>query len=405
MSQNYLETYKKRISHLGSSPQERAFNSGILEFRRYLKYNQHVVSNLNTHRNNDTKFRGAILTDREDENRVSQILLVELDVDIEPGDLVQWGEGAPWLVYRSTTSSYQPYQKFHMVRCNYEMRWVDEEGRVQESWIYLLGHKDSKVKDNFRTWNNLITPQPNKYIEIILPHTKIKQGTEIMIIDEVWYLVDYDQNSVPGIIYMSFTETNLNAQRDSLEEKLANVDTVAVWELDVAETRSVMAGELFEINYSVSKNGLIQDDIKPIITWESEYLTWEGDKIRAGKTYDVFVDVKVSYNGVEKIQTISITHGTQEEELIIVGDNKIRVGGRKQVVYSVGVDAVFSLYQQDEEGNLIETDLAAITKADTNTCAIETNKENKLGTIILVANADTQTATKAIDIVPLWQVI
>jgi hypothetical protein len=45
-----------------------------------------------------------------------------------------------------------------MVRCNYNIKWVDENGTVQSSWIYLLGHKDSKVKDNFRTWNDLITP-------------------------------------------------------------------------------------------------------------------------------------------------------------------------------------------------------------------------------------------------------
>jgi hypothetical protein len=42
----------------------------------------------------------------------------------------------------------------------------------------------------------------------------MKLGTEIIIIDETWYLVDFDKNSVPGIIFMSFTETNFNEQRD-----------------------------------------------------------------------------------------------------------------------------------------------------------------------------------------------
>ena len=58
-------------------------------------------------------------------------------------------------------------------------------------------------------------------------------GTEIMVLDEVWYLVDYDQNSVPGVIYMSFTETNLNEQRDSLEQKLANADNLATWTIQM----------------------------------------------------------------------------------------------------------------------------------------------------------------------------
>ena len=42
-----------------------------------------------------------------------------------------------------------------------------------------------------------------------MPHKLMALGTEIMVMDEVWYLVDYDQASVPGIVYMSFTETNL----------------------------------------------------------------------------------------------------------------------------------------------------------------------------------------------------
>lgn len=66
-----------------------------------------------------------------------------------------------------------------------------------------------------------------------MPHQLMALGTEIMVLDEVWYLVDYDQNSVPGVIYMSFTETNLNEQRDSLEQKLANADNLATWTIQM----------------------------------------------------------------------------------------------------------------------------------------------------------------------------
>jgi hypothetical protein len=78
-----------------------------------------------------------------------------------------------------------------MVRCNHYIKWVDN-GKLKESWIYLLGSKDSKIKDNFRTWHDVITPQPNKYIQIILPHVTMPINTEIIVMDEAWYLVDYD---------------------------------------------------------------------------------------------------------------------------------------------------------------------------------------------------------------------
>lgn len=67
---NYLDVYKMRAYHLGDTPQERAFNSGILEFRRYLKYNSHTQRNLLLEDNNQY-FDGVILTDKEDDNRVS----------------------------------------------------------------------------------------------------------------------------------------------------------------------------------------------------------------------------------------------------------------------------------------------------------------------------------------------
>ena len=163
-----------------------------------------------------------------------------------------------------------------MVKCNYEIKWVDEEGAIQKSWIYLLGHKDSKIKDNFRTWNNLITPQPNKYINIILPFRKIKQGTEIMVLDEVWYLVDDDRNSVPGISFMSFTETNLNEQRDDLANSLANADTVAEWRLDLPSHRYVLPFSTFKANYSILKNGIEDTSIVPEMSISGDFVISDG---------------------------------------------------------------------------------------------------------------------------------
>jgi hypothetical protein len=80
---NYIDVYKRRISHLGNDYQEHAYKSGILEFRRYLKYNQHTEHNLSVD-GSDTNFSGVILTDKEDENRVSQILLVKVVEDGGP---------------------------------------------------------------------------------------------------------------------------------------------------------------------------------------------------------------------------------------------------------------------------------------------------------------------------------
>ena len=390
---SYLEVYKKRISHLGTNPQDRAYQSGILEFRRYLKYNQHTERNLTILRDS-TIFDGVILTDNEDENRVSQILLVKVLEDggpaIQQGDLIQWGDGNPWLVYRTTTSSYQPHQKFYMVRCNHYIKWIDEQGKLNESWVYLLGSKDSKIKDNFRTWHNVITPQPNKYINIIMPHKLMPLNTEIMVIDEVWYLVDYDQSSVPGIIFMSFTETNLNQQRDDVDNKIANVDKLATWVINMPATRTVAANTIIVPEFAILKNGVIQD-AESKISVDGGLTLQDNGLIEVGTTGGTLV---VEYEGVSSTQTI-IVEEVAKPSYVFVGNEKIRATTKHKYELVGASAADFSV-----SNNLIK-----IINVDGNTCTIEANDKNKLGKTTITAICDGISYTKNIQVVSLWQVI
>jgi hypothetical protein len=83
------------------------------------------------------------------------------------------------------------------------------------------------IKGNFRTWHNLITPQPNKYAEIIIPRREIDRGTNFIIEDEGWKLVEYDYTSVPGVMYLSLTESKINLIYDDLDIDLADTDKLA----------------------------------------------------------------------------------------------------------------------------------------------------------------------------------
>ncbi len=395
---NYIDVYKRRISHLGTSPQERAYQSGILEFRRYLKYNQHTEYNL-IRDGEEESFPGVILTDKEDENRVSQILLVKVIEDggpeLKQGDLIWWGEDKqPWLIYRSTTSSYQPHQKFYMVRCNYEIKWLDAEGMLHSSWIYLVGSKDSKIKDNFRTWHSVITPQPNKHINIIMPHQLMDLGTEIIVLNEVWYLVDYDQNSVPGVIFMSFTETNLNEQRDSVAEKIANIDKLAVWDIDMPTSRIVAANSIFDLSYVILKDGVAQN-VEPEIIVDGNLILLDNNQIQVGDLNGG--TITISYKGVSKVQSIAIG-GTPAVKPVFVGDNKIRVASSNTyVLENVGSNKVnFTI---DDPKQLVSL------KVEENICTIIANDKNKLGSFTLTASYGEQKFTKTIQVVSLWQVI
>ena len=412
---NYIDVYKRRISHLGSDYQEHAYKSGILEFRRYLKYNQHTEKNLILE-GTDIKFDGVILTDKEDENRVSQILLTKVIEDggpaLKPGDLIWWGnDECPWLIYRTATSSYQPHQKFYMVRCNYKVNWLDADGMLHDSWIYLLGSKDSKIKDNFRTWHSVITPQPNKYINIMMPHQLMDLGTEIMVLDEVWYLVDYDQNSVPGVIFMSFTETNFNEQRDSLEDKLANADRLATWEIQMLKNRVVEANSIVDLNYTILKNGVAQD-VEPIIEVSENLTLLNPHQVQVGNSGSG--TITINYKGVVKTQTLTVGK-TPAAKLLVICDEKIRVASEENKIVLQNakeadvIDFIFEDWEE-ENGNIPIPlndliDLKSI-RIEHNICYFNVNKKNKLGKFILkIKYNGNQVIEKTIQVVSLWQVI
>lgn len=412
---NYIDVYKRRISHLGSNYQEHAYKSGILEFRRYLKYNQHTEKNLILE-GTDVKFDGVILTDKEDENRVSQILLTKVIEDggpaLKPGDLIWWGSDEhPWLIYRTTISSYQPHQKFYMVRCNYKVNWLDADGMLHDNWIYLLGSKDSKIKDNFRTWHSVITPQPNKYINIMMPHQLMDLGTEIMVLDEVWYLVDYDQNSVPGVIFMSFTETNFNEQRDSLEDKLANADRLATWEIQMLKNRVVEANSIVDLNYTILKNGVAQD-VEPIIEVSENLTLLNSHQVQVGNSGSG--TITINYKGVVKTQTLTVGK-TPAAKLVVTCDEKIRVASEENKIVLQNakeadvIDFIFEDWK-DGEGNIPMPlndliDLKSV-RIEHNICYFNVNKKNKLGKFILkIKYNGNQVIEKTIQVVSLWQVI
>lgn len=132
----YYNIYRKRVGYLGHDPQQKAFHSGILEFRKNLKYSENTEKGLRTRAGK--RFDGIILTDKQDENRISQILCTDIEDKLQIGDMITW-KNAQWLIYEETVSSYQPYNKYFIVRCDWVIKWVDQEGELHQEWCYLVG--------------------------------------------------------------------------------------------------------------------------------------------------------------------------------------------------------------------------------------------------------------------------
>lgn len=389
----YYDIYRRRASHMGLTPQQRALKSGKREYKMYEKYSEHTVRGLKC---NDNIFSGVILTHKQDENNTSLKLLTDTCVGLNVGDLVDWNE-SKWLVWYKTFSSYQPHDKFEIIRCNYEINWLDKEGILHSSFCHLVSSQESKVKENFRTWNELITPQPNKYLEIIMPYQPIDKNTEIMVFDEVWRLVEYDKTSVPGIIYMSFTETKLNELTDDTNQQLANADKQQVWQILTPENYSVSVGESFVPSFTLLKDGLKQEGGKPDIIVGAGLMVNEDGSVSVIEEVEETL-IMLSYENALKQIPVFITQ--EEKSGFISGDDYIRV--------TCSSNYEFILPNAEFTENLdfqVSNPKLAKVKVEKNSCQVIANSDNKMGTFTLSVLYDGKEYKKDIKIISLWQVV
>lgn len=245
-------------------------------------------------------------------------------------------------------------------------------------------------------WNELITPQPNKFIEIIMPYQAIRKNTEIIVFDEAWRLVDYDKISVPGIIYMSFTETKLNEMTDDLHEQLANVDRQQAWSINAPDKIYLSVGDVLKIDYTISKDGIIKnEDVNPEFALGDGFIVNKYGEIIADKQCETLVTL--SYKNALKTVLVSISKAKPAG--FITGNDYIRITKTSEYEF------VMSGVQFNEPLNFISSneELATVLTQGYNTCKVITNKKNKLGTFTLSVIYDGVKYEKEIKIISLWQ--
>ena len=411
---NYLDVYFSRVNHFGETVAERIKNSGIVAFEKWMAQSPFTVTDLSVERG--LYFSGIIQTRKDEEETKIMYLYVANDIPIVVGDILTWrqdnGVIEKWLLLQKEHKVHEQYQTFQIIKCNYELKWIDSKGYLKKSWAYAVSSVDSKVKSNFRMWHSLISPQPNKFAEIIMPRPIFERGSEDMntlmrgitfiIDDEGWTVIECDWTSVEGIVYMSLTESKVNYNYDDRDIEIADLDR---YKFPVLPTL-----------YKVGETIVPQFEEGTLNQWEivlskpkdCDFINDDFVAIGTGQCI-----ITMSLKGKPAVfKTVEITIDPQDKH------SKIWIEGSDQI--RLDRYTTYSLYTEDNEGNpviinddieiqLMETELATIKQAlddqnnpIQNTYIVHANQKNKLGDIILNAEYDGNTYTKTIKIIPLW---
>lgn len=441
---NYLEVYFSRINHLGETATEIALNSNIRSFERWLAGSPFTVENLSVERG--LYFSGIIQTSKDKEEKKLMYLYVANDIPIQVGDILTWiqdnGTIEKWILLQKIHDVHEAYQTFQMIKCNYELKWIDEDGYLHKSWAYVLSSKDEMIKGNFRMWHSLISPQPNKYAEIIMPRPELTndlakdqlmRGITFIIENEGWEVIECDWTSVEGIIYMSLTESKVNYQYDDRDINVADTDKYKFPMLptlyrvgDVIIPRfEVETLNQWEIELRPSNFDLVSEEKE--LPGEKERWYSELHSIAAGQ-YMVTMRLK---NRPAVTQNVEIIVEAQEEESIIYIDGIDEIKLDRYAIYTL-IDEITKLpivlntneyikfssqnKKEDEKIALVSLNPAydKENKIIPQSCVVHANTKNKLGEVTLIFEHKQKvdndpkndiilaTYTKIIKVIPLW---
>lgn len=397
---NYLDVYFSRINHLGETTAERIRSGGIRSFEKWKAESPHTVKNLSVERG--IFFDGIILTNKDKEYEKIMFLNVANEIPILIGDIINWtldnGSIEKWIVIQEEKKVNGTYRTFWIVRCNYLLKWIDANGHLQSSWSYLVSSLDNKIKGNFRTWNALITPQPNKYMEVLMPRYPIERATNFIVEEESWNVVEYDHTSVPGIVYLSLTEGKINLIYDDVENNIADTDKLAKYDLSIPDIiQSFDVNEIIIPKFTLTKNGVPSDEPVNLITTNkavAKNINGQLTAIAPGNV-DIIVQL-INYPAIQKI--ISIKIGAEKQfSAYIEGNSFIRLD-RESTYTLIGTSELI----ENAQFSLDNTSLAKIISITNNTCTILANNHNELGKVILRASYNNEEFIKEIDIIPLW---
>ena len=392
-------------------------------------------------------FSGIIQTSKDKEEKKLMYLYVSNDIPIIVGDILTWRQDnrviEKWLLLQKMHKVHEQYQTFQIIKCNYNLKWIDEEGYLHQSWAYAVSSVDSKVKGNFRMWHSLISPQPNKFAEIIMPrpiiekdtadYDQLMRGITFIIENEGWVVIECDWTSVEGILYLSLTESKVNYQYDSRDIDVADIDRYKFPELPTL--------------YKVGDSIVPRFEAGTLNQWEIELKKPDDcnfisdDFVAVAPGQCIITMVLKNQPAVTRNVEITINNDV-EPVYYIEGPDKLKLdrydgyyitdgvleNGKPRVIHSYTIDdsrKVTITIEIKEQCNrkkeskecaklFLDPD-AASNPEHKDIFVLQANNANEIGTVILLAKyieysyngtdweiSDNKEYTKTVEIIPLW---
>lgn len=404
MTNDYYKVFQERCKNHGKSFKSLVQSQAALDFQRFLVSSPNAIDV--TVNDEEEKIRVATILNKEkNDTDVRRFFLANKEDGLKIGDFIYWDDTV-WILLKKEKDTIDAYDKFEGLECRHNIKWIDKFGVLQSAPCYLVAQTDEKVKANFRTWNNMITPQPNKYLEIITSRKNIELSQRFLIDETAWLVVETDYISVKGIIYLSLTEDKKDLYEDDINNDIADIVDLNKFQLKLEETEITLGiDETYQLSGKTYLNGNLysSDIIVEILEGEENISIDENLKITGIKEGNTKLRISMEENN-EISQELNVTIQESAPANVVYdlkGDASIKWGRTKvyQFVRVVNgifepVKAEFSIEDKDKLIKNYEINETSIT--------ITANEDNRVGEFYINCTFGEETVRKEIKVTSLW---
>lgn len=404
MTNDYYKVFQERCKNHGKSFKSLVQSQAALDFQRFLVSSPNAIDV--TVNDEEEKIRVATILNKEkNDTDVRRFFLANKEDNLKIGDFIYWDDTV-WILLKKEKNTIDAYDKFEGLECRHNIKWIDKFGVLQSTPCYLVAQTDEKVKANFRTWNNMITPQPNKYLEIITSRKNIELSQRFLIDETAWSVVETDYISVKGIIYLSLTEDKKDLYEDDIDNDIADIVDLNKFQLKLEETEITLGiDETYQLSGKTYLNGNLysSDIIVEILEGEENISIDENLRITGIKEGNTKLRISMEENN-EISQELNVTIQESAPANVVYdlkGDASIKWGRTKiyQFVRVVNgifepVKAEFSIEDKDKLIKNYEINETSIT--------ITANEDNRVGEFYINCTFGEETVRKEIKVTSLW---
>lgn len=405
MTNDYYLVFQERSGNHGKTFKEVVQKQARHDFKYFLQSSPNAIKvTINSKEGKEAKV--ATILNKENETLVKRYFLCDIADQISIGDFLYWGDSI-WLMFRKERDTIEAYDKFEGIECRHKIQWVDSYGVLQNTPCYLVAQKDDQIKSNFRTWNNMITPQPNKYLEIITCRNNIQLGQKFLIDETAWYVVESDYISIKNILYLSLTEDKKDIYVDDIADNIANIVDLNKFEMRIKDKEiSLDIDKEYKIAGEVYLNGNKYSDKIIVEVIEGAGLITINDNFTLTALSEGRVVLRICMeenNEIYQEMIINIVkNAPQNISYQLIGDESIK-WGRTKVIQAVkvvdGVSAAiaasFKVVDKEELLSSYEINSSSVT--------ITADTKNKVGNFTVICTfEDGSIVEKTIRVTSLW---